>query len=83
MVMVTRTDEYGIAKSMADTSGLWTTSETPRTIGNDQASNNSSGFTAIPGGMRDYRVGTFNSIGIIGEWWSSTEKSATDAYARS
>jgi uncharacterized protein (TIGR02145 family) len=74
--------EYYIAKSMAATSGWWTTYGTPGTVGNDQASNNSSGFTAIPGGQRNYPVGTFSSIGNTGSWWSSTEKSTTSAYGR-
>jgi hypothetical protein len=38
-----------IGKSMASTSG-WTSWSTAGTIGNNQASNNSSGFTALPGG---------------------------------
>jgi uncharacterized protein (TIGR02145 family) len=42
---------------------------------------NESGFTALPGGYRNY-LGTFNSIGRHGYWWSSTEASSTDAYCR-
>jgi uncharacterized protein (TIGR02145 family) len=34
--------------------------------------NNSSGFTALPGGNRDFE-GPFYNIGSIGYWWSSTE----------
>ena len=34
--------------------------------------NNSSSFTALPGGFRE-NCGTFNSIGINGSWWSTTE----------
>jgi uncharacterized protein (TIGR02145 family) len=33
---------------------------------------NETGFTALPGGHRDYS-GTFNSIGNYGFWWSSTD----------
>jgi uncharacterized protein (TIGR02145 family) len=67
--------ENNTAKSMASTSG-WTTSGTPGTVGNDQASNNSSGFTALPGGIR--WGNTFQSIVDWGEWWSSTD-SGTDS----
>jgi uncharacterized protein (TIGR02145 family) len=37
---------------------------------------NLSGFTALPGGYRD-PVGWYDFIGVNGEWWSSTEDSAT------
>ena len=33
---------------------------------------NETGFTALPGGHRDY-TGTFNGIGNYGFWWSSTD----------
>ncbi|MCX6253224.1 MAG: hypothetical protein NTV31_01960 [Bacteroidia bacterium] len=58
-----------IAKAIAATSG-WLTSSAKGTVGNDQASNNSSGFSALPGGYFGY--GTFSSLGSMGEWWSST-----------
>jgi uncharacterized protein (TIGR02145 family) len=34
---------------------------------------NEAGFRALPGAYRDYG-GRFNSIGVFGFWWSSTEK---------
>jgi uncharacterized protein (TIGR02145 family) len=34
-------------------------------------STNESGFTALPGGMRNYE-GTFSDVGEGGYWWSST-----------
>jgi uncharacterized protein (TIGR02145 family) len=68
-----------IAKSLAATSG-WTIDETAGTVGNDQASNNSSGFTALPSGSRSYD-GTFGDVGF-GIWWSSTEYSTTSACNR-
>jgi uncharacterized protein (TIGR02145 family) len=37
---------------------------------------NESGFTALPGGYRSFE-GIFNSIGIYGYWWSSTEYNGT------
>ncbi len=62
--------EY-IAKSLADTSG-WTTNSTPGTIGNDQSANNSSGFSALPGGVR-IRSGAYDLAGYTCSFWSSSE----------
>jgi len=42
---------------------------------------NSSGFTALPGGSRNTE-GTFEAIGESGHWWSSTEFSVTSAWHR-
>ena len=33
---------------------------------------NSSGFSALPGGYRNYDSGLFNSLGSKGSWWSSS-----------
>ena len=44
--------------------------------------NNESGFTALPGGFRDYYDGSFNSIGYDGIWWSSTEYGTSSAWVR-
>lgn len=38
----------------------------------NEGADNSSGFTALPGGYRSID-GTFSSIGYSGFWWSSTE----------
>ncbi len=46
---------------------------TPNTGGD-----NSSGFTAFPGGSR-YSNGSFYIMGSYGFWWSSTESTSTDA----
>jgi uncharacterized protein (TIGR02145 family) len=58
-----------IAKSMAATSG-WIISSIAGNIGNDQASNNSSGFTALAGGIRN-PTGPFALVGNMGLWWGS------------
>jgi uncharacterized protein (TIGR02145 family) len=58
-----------IGKSMAATSG-WNADPTTGNVGNDQATNNSSGFTALPGGSRSPN-GIYYSIGNYGYWWSS------------
>jgi len=69
-----------IAKSMAAKSG-WAGYEIPGTVGNDQASNNSSGFTALPGGFR-FTEGNYTWIGNNGGWWSMMESSSKHAYNR-
>ena len=43
---------------------------------------NQSGFTALPGGMRWFDVGSFNGLTSVGSWWSSTDSSTTYAYSR-
>ena len=42
---------------------------------------NESGFTALPGGYR-YFYGSFDSFGVAGYWWSSTQFSAASAWCR-
>jgi uncharacterized protein (TIGR02145 family) len=40
---------------------------------------NESGFTALPGGYRDY-WGAYYLMGFYGEWWSSTEYNTSNAW---
>jgi len=73
-----------IAKSMASKSG-WTSFSLSGRVGNDQQSNNSSGFAGLPGGALFYisnggginlPVGFyFMDIGYTGHWWSSAAPS--------
>lgn len=42
---------------------------------------NESGFTALPGGVRDAN-GSFNILGNLGYWWSSTEYNSSNAWGR-
>ncbi len=42
---------------------------------------NESGFSGLPGGYRNYD-GTFYDVGYGGDWWSSTEDGAGDAWSR-
>ena len=70
---------YNIAKSMASTSG-WQTFGVAGTVGNDQSSNNTTSFTALPAGDRNYSY--FNSLGTFAVWWSSTEWNTTQSYLR-
>ncbi len=70
-----------IAKSMAAKTD-WRLSDDEGDVGNDLQSNNSSGFSALPGGFR-YYDGSFNYQGLNGRWWSATENNASNAYHRS
>lgn len=67
-----------IAKSLAANKD-WTYFSVQGRIGNDLSGNNKSGFTALPGGWRDY-IGTFYSIGLYGNWWSSTASDNDNAW---
>jgi uncharacterized protein (TIGR02145 family) len=73
---------YSLAKSLAATSN-WAIDRDPTFggAGYDQASNNSSGFTAYPGGER-MSNGVFGSIGSQSLWWTATERSANTAWYR-
>jgi len=48
----------------------WTTYTSAGSVGNNQASNNSSGFNAPPGGYRGVD-GVFQKISLGSYWWSS------------
>jgi len=47
----------------------------------DNNGTNSTGFSGLPGGLRDH-VGSFDGIGGDGGWWSSTEDSTYVAWFR-
>jgi len=70
------------AKSLATTSG-WTLSVIEGTIGYEISLNNSSGFTALPGGGRG-STGAYFDAGEYGYWWTSTEntENTDEAYFR-
>jgi uncharacterized protein (TIGR02145 family) len=72
-----------IAKSMAFTSG-WMIDTIPGNVGNDQASNNSSGFSALPAGLRSpHGAPVFQDKGWYTLWWSSTAEAVSEfAYCR-
>src|SRR5690606_8226 len=53
--------------------GLWYDPNTGAT--------NKTGFTALPGGLRQYN-GPFYHIGYSGHWWSATENGASYAWRR-
>jgi len=74
--------EDKVAKSMASNTG-WKPSDRIGVIGNDMSSNNSSGFSALPGGHRNCSGG-FGHIGGFGKWWSRSSQgdAASTAYSR-
>ncbi|MDA3890605.1 MAG: FISUMP domain-containing protein [Salinivirgaceae bacterium] len=51
----------------------WTTPNTDAT--------NETGFTALPGGGRNY-LGSYHNIWDLGQWWSATEDDAANAWYR-
>jgi len=69
-----------VAKALAATTN-WTTYTRVGAIGNDLTKNNSSGFSALPGGTRG-GSGTFGNVGGSGYWWGSTEGNGTGAWGR-
>jgi uncharacterized protein (TIGR02145 family) len=69
-----------IAKAMAATTH-WESSSSTGAVGNNLQLNNSSGFTALPGGYRSSN-GDFRSIGYSGYWWSATELTTNYAWYR-
>ena len=62
-------DSY-IGKALADTTG-WISGESPCAVGNDQSSNNSTGFSALPAGI--YTSYGYNQFGRQAMFWTSTE----------
>ncbi len=59
---------------LKSTSTLWLTPNTGAT--------NSSGFSGLPGGVRE-GSGTFSNDRCFGDWWSSTAATALNAWGRS
>jgi len=73
-------DYSKIAKSLAAKTD-WRTDTTIGYPGNNLIKNNSSSFSALPGGDRSYE-GPFYDQGVGGFWWSATENGASHAWSR-
>ena len=69
-----------IAKALASTSGWWTNSSSTCAVGYNQASNNTTGFAAIPAGRTEL---SFFEEGSYAHIWSSTENNSGSAFSRS
>ena len=74
------TSGYYDAKSLAANTN-WLTSTGAGAIGNDLSKNNSSGFSALPSGYRDFS-GSYVNEGSYGHWWSSSENGANYVWNR-
>jgi len=59
----------------------WASTADKDGIGNDIKKNNSTGFSALPGGGR-LLEGAFNMIEYYGTWWSATSHGPDEAYSR-
>jgi len=57
----------------------WAKDPRKNLIGPNRHGNNESGFTALPGGGRS-EEGYFQSIGLMGHWWSVTEDHSIYAF---
>lgn len=66
-----------VGKALASNT-IWSDYAYTATIGNDKKKNNSTGFSAMPGGVR---TGNFIVIGMFGSWWTSTEN-VNNAYSK-
>ena len=62
----------------------WNPSSVEGAVGNNDYSEirNATGFTALPGGVRDANQLFFGSIGNYGMWWTSTENNSSEAWDR-
>ena len=72
-----------MAKSLASTT-LWQSDSRTDTIigsiGNNPSANNSSGFSAVPGGC--LYNGFNNQLGITTNWWTATAQDSANAWSR-
>jgi uncharacterized protein (TIGR02145 family) len=68
-----------IAKSMASTTGWYSSTNTGH-VGKDQSLNNRSGFNAFPEGLRNWLNGDFGSGGYSTFFWSSTQANLNEGF---
>lgn len=61
------------------TGGMLKETGTAHWIVADQTATNETGFTALPGGLRDHG-GTFLDLGYSGSWWSASQYVDSTAY---
>ena len=68
-----------VGKSLASNE-LWTLNSNPCSIGTILNNNNSSGFSALPGGYRN-NYGSFLWLSFSGYWWSKTTNNENKVYS--
>ena len=84
----------GMTQAQADATGWRGTDQGAKLAGNaslwidgaleQNANFGTSGFSALPGGYRDYYFdGSFYLLSYYGFWWSSTEYDGSSAWSRS
>lgn len=61
---------------------LWCSSDFENTVGNEADQNNTTGFSALPGGYRDVE-GNFYGLGKDAYWWTKTSAGNNEGYGRS
>jgi len=69
-----------LAKALASDKYWITSTEYLGSIGNDLSKNNSTGFTAISGGLVDLLYQKYNNLNTYGFWWTSSEIDESYAY---
>lgn len=74
-------DQFGLSRGK-DEGGKMKESGTTHWGSPNISANNGSGFTALPGGSRFHNDGSFSGMWVFGDWWSSTENSANEAWVR-
>ena len=68
-----------VAKALAAKTNWANSTTTLGVPGNNLTMNNSTGFTALPGGYR-FNYGVFYYVGFNGNWWSSTASGISNAW---
>ena len=74
------TSDLNIAKALVATTG-WGTSNNTCAVGNNQADNDASGFSALPAGIYSSN-GNYYNFGNRTNFWSATRYGSTYAYGR-
>jgi len=69
-----------VGKSLASAGGEWVTWGTAGAVGNNQFTNNSSGFSALPAGYRSSNS-TFYHLAFYAYFWSATENDTNYAWS--